>query len=243
MITTFPSVDDLVLSTGRTFAEYVRMFGLSELERPGPILGIGDGLSDFNAEATRRGWRVISVDPLYRLQPAEIEERYRRVLDELPVTRHSAQWIWACFETPEAIRTARETMMADFLDDFSRGLPAGRYLDARLPSLPFGDREFALAVCSHLLFTWSGILTFDFHLQSITELLRVAREVRVFPSRARNCADQLEAVMEHFRRQGCRVRLERMSDCDAIGMPQRLVIEGTSASRDDALRRCASTRR
>src|SRR5262249_2262982 len=57
----------------------------------------------------------------------------------------------------------------------------GRYVPAELPSLPFGDREFDLALCSHLLFLYSTQLGEAFHRASVLELGRVAREVRVFP--------------------------------------------------------------
>lgn len=45
----------------------------------------------------------------------------------------------------------------------------------------FADREFDLAICSHLLFLYSEQLSADFHLAAIKELCRVADEVRVFP--------------------------------------------------------------
>ena len=57
----------------------------------------------------------------------------------------------------------------------------GRYVDADLPHLPFADRQFDLAVCSHLLFLYSEQLSLDFHFASILELCRVASEVRIFP--------------------------------------------------------------
>jgi len=50
-----------------------------------------------------------------------------------------------------------------------------------LPELPFEDDEFDLSLCSHLLFLYSAQLSFDFHFASMLEMLRVAREVRVFP--------------------------------------------------------------
>ena len=71
--------------------------------------------------------------------------------------------------------------MADFLEDYPRGLEEGRYLDASLPDLPFGDRAFDIALCSHYLFLYSAHLSGEFHLRSIRELCRVAWKVRIFP--------------------------------------------------------------
>ena len=71
--------------------------------------------------------------------------------------------------------------MQRFLDDFSSGWGAGRYRAATLPSLPFEDRAFDLALCSHFLFTYSGQISRDLHVAAIKEMCRVAREARVFP--------------------------------------------------------------
>ncbi len=50
-----------------------------------------------------------------------------------------------------------------------------------MPSLPFDNGQFDLALVSHLLFLYSEQLDFGFHLAAIEELLRVAKEVRIFP--------------------------------------------------------------
>ncbi len=50
-----------------------------------------------------------------------------------------------------------------------------------LPDLPFEKKEFKLALCSHFLFLYSEQYSLVFHIQSITELSRVAKEVRIFP--------------------------------------------------------------
>ena len=49
------------------------------------------------------------------------------------------------------------------------------------PSLPFTDAAFDLALSSHFLFLYAEQLGEDFHRAAITELCRVAREVRIFP--------------------------------------------------------------
>ena len=71
--------------------------------------------------------------------------------------------------------------MRQFLEDFPTGVLEGRYRLAELPNLPFHDCEFDLALCSHFLFTYSNLLSLEFHLDSIRELCRVATEVRIFP--------------------------------------------------------------
>jgi len=71
--------------------------------------------------------------------------------------------------------------MNRFLDDYPAGLREGRYHAAELPALPFRAGEFDLALCSHFLFTYSDSFTLEFHLDSIRELCRVAKEARIFP--------------------------------------------------------------
>jgi len=71
--------------------------------------------------------------------------------------------------------------MRTFLDDFDAGKAEGRYVDAGLPSLPFTDAAFDLALSSHFLFLYAEQLGEDFHRAAIIELCRVAREVRIFP--------------------------------------------------------------
>ena len=71
--------------------------------------------------------------------------------------------------------------MGEFLEDFDAGLAEGRYIAAELPRLPLADKSFDLALCSHFLFLYSDQLDLDFHIGAISEMLRVAPEVRIFP--------------------------------------------------------------
>ena len=53
-----------VVPWGRSFEEYRNMFDLSDQDLKGRILGCGDGPASFNAELTKKGGKVVSVDPL-----------------------------------------------------------------------------------------------------------------------------------------------------------------------------------
>ncbi len=81
---------DEVVPWGRSFEEYALMFSLDERHREKRILGVGDGPASFNAEATATGWRVVSVDPIYRFSAAEIQSRFvataDRVIDQVRST-------------------------------------------------------------------------------------------------------------------------------------------------------------
>src|SRR5882757_5347473 len=67
--------------------------------------------------------------------------------------------------------TQRQVARQRFLDDYENGKATGRYVDAELPKLPFGDRAFDIALCSHFLFFQRALLTtsIEFHVASIKE--------------------------------------------------------------------------
>jgi hypothetical protein len=73
------------------------------------------------------------------------------------------------------------TAMQEFLDDYGPGKAQGRYVDAELPTLPFADTTFDLALCSHFLFLYASQLDESFHRSAIREMCRIAAEVRIFP--------------------------------------------------------------
>ncbi len=71
--------------------------------------------------------------------------------------------------------------MKKFVSDLESGQKTGRYVTGQLPELEFKDREFDIALCSHFLFLYSGLFSYEFHLAGILEMLRIADEVRIFP--------------------------------------------------------------
>ena len=160
------------------------MFALAEADLARRILGCGDGPASFNAEATRRGGRVVSVDPLYQLDAAQIRQRIDDTSAEVleQARRNAQEFVWdAAIPDVDALKRVRMSAMTAFLDDYEQGRREGRYVVAGLPSLPFADGAFDVALCSHFLFLYSRQHDATFHIQSMRELCRVAREVRVFP--------------------------------------------------------------
>jgi len=174
---------DQVVPWGRSFDEYRRMFALTEAELGLRIIGCGDGPASFNAEATRRGAKVISCDPIYRWETAEIRERiaatYDQILDQ--TRRNAEEFVWDSIQSVEELGQVRMAAMQDFLADYGPGKRQRRYVDAELPTLPFSDRSFDLALCSHFLFLYTSQLGEAFHRSAIQEMGRLAGEVRVFP--------------------------------------------------------------
>ena len=67
----------------------------------------------------------------------------------------------------EELGRLRMTSMECFLDDYNVGRKCGRYLAVELPSLPFQDQAFQLALCSHFLFLYSDQFSLEFHVNSM----------------------------------------------------------------------------
>jgi len=182
-----PASDDLTIDSvypwGRSLAEYTAMFALSEEDLRLRIIACADGPASFNAEMTGRGARVVSCDPLYRFSVEQIRGRIEKTAD-LHIDRvreNSHLFVWSQIRSPDELRRRRLQAMENFLADFPDGLRAGRYLNQSLPNLQLTDGSFELALCSHFLFLYSHVFSMEFHLASILEMSRVAREVRVFP--------------------------------------------------------------
>lgn len=174
---------DQVVPWGRSFDEYCRMFALTDADLTRRIVGCGDGPASFNAEATRRGATVISFDPIYEWEPADIRTRIAVTRDEIleQTRRNASEFVWDSIHSVDELGRVRMAAMNAFLDDFANGKTQGRYVVGELPTLPFADQSFDLALCSHLLFLYSDQLGEAFHHQSLRELCRLAGEVRVFP--------------------------------------------------------------
>jgi hypothetical protein len=174
---------DRVVPFGRTFDEYSQIFNLKSGDFQKSILGVGDGPASFNAEATQKGCQVCSIDPVYEFTAPQIQQRFDEVVDDIieQVSDTPTDWVWSYHKSPADLRQTRERALAIFLADYDAGKQAGRYLIGALPQLEFVDDSFDLALCSHFLFLYSAQVDYDFHRASIFEMLRISREIRIFP--------------------------------------------------------------
>lgn len=203
-----------VVPWGRSLDEYCAMFALRDEDSKLRMLGCGDGPASFNAQWSARGGRVVSVDPLYAFSPQDIRQRvdetYQTVVAQTRADAH--RFVWNRFLDAEDLGRARLHAARVFLEDFERGKSEGRYIARSLPHLDFEVDAFDLGLCSHLLFLYSEQLSFDFHLASLREMVRVCREVRVFPLldlEGRPSA-HLEECVRALRGDGLAVEVERV---------------------------------
>jgi hypothetical protein len=211
---------DGIVPWGRTRDEYFALFGLSEddLRNCAPILDVGAGPSSFTAEVAAAGIAVIAVDPVYRAGGELIRARFEAVRPALEegMRRAAHRFVWDSFATPADIVRHRRLALERFLGDFEAGKRAGRYRVGELPALPFAADSFGLALCSHLLFLYSDELDEAFHLAAVSELLRLAGEVRIYPlvDMAGEPSRHLEPVIRALR--------ERDVNCTLVDVPYRI---------------------
>ena len=140
-----------VVPWGRSLSEYKEMFSLSGSDLNKKILGCSDGPASFNAELSKVGSSITSIDPIYQFSTKEIRSRINEVYPEImnQVARSTEDYVWKGIANVEAMGRARMDAMQSFLGDYEQGKKSGRYINASLPTLPFKNAEFELALCSH----------------------------------------------------------------------------------------------
>jgi Methyltransferase domain len=223
---------DKVVPWGRSYAEYVSMFDLTTADLACRVLGCGDGPAGFNTKLTEQEGQVVSVDPIYMFDALQIQNRiaesYEIVMAQ--VRQNQNNFVWDVIPSIERLGEIRMSAMDAFLADFEHGKQQGRYVVGELPSLPFANEQFDIALSSHFLFLYSAHLSADFHRQAIAEMLRVAREVRIFPLLALDgsVSPYLSVISEDFSRRGFAVQIRNVAYEFQRGGNQMLVIKHLS---------------
>lgn len=218
-----------VVPWGRSLTEYVRMFHLTTDDLNLKIIDCASGPASFNAEMTNLGHKVISCDPIYQFSATEIEQRIQLTYPQIinGVTASLDDYVWREIANPTQLGAVRMATMQKFLVDFSLGLQQKRYLNYGLPTLPFKDNQFDLALCSHFLFSYSNHFSATFHIESIVEMCRVSQQVRIFPllDISGVISSQLAPVMSELKTRGYQVEIKQVDYEFQKGGNQMLVVE------------------
>jgi hypothetical protein len=229
-----------VVPWGRSYDEYIDMFALTESDLRLRILGCGDGPAAFNAELTKRGGNVVSIDPVYVFDTSQIRNRIDETYDTVmtQMQKNQNDYVWESISTIEQLGHIRMLAMETFLGDFETGKQNGRYIAGELPILPFEERQFDLALSSHFLFLYSAHLSAEFHLQALREMLRVAEEVRVFPLLMLDGAlsSHIAFVKKKLENDGFHLEVKRVSYEFQRGGNQMLVIKPNPSIKRDVLK-------
>ena len=172
-----------VVPWGRNLSEYREMFLYSDVDKDKKILGCGDGPASVNSELTKLGVDITSIDPIYQFSKDEIERRVDATASVVSeqLRKNQSDFVWKNIKDVNTLVELRLTAMSNFLEDYEKGRKKGRYLHQELPKLDFKDDSFDLVWSSHFLFLYSEHFDEEFHKSAILEMLRVAKEVRIFP--------------------------------------------------------------
>lgn len=180
-----------MLISARSLGEYRSMFNLTDDDLSRRILDCPGGAAGFTSEVNRLGGDVTACDVAYFRH--EVEDLATLAAAETDrgnryVRTHAEQYEWTFFADPDEHQRVRRHAVQEFTAHMRR--EPHRYVAGRLPSLPFADASFDLVLSSHLLFSYSDRLGHTFHVDAISELMRVARgELRIFPLVASGSSD------------------------------------------------------
>lgn len=168
---------------GLSYDDFVAMFALSDVDLKKKILNCMAAPSSFPAIARQKKYNVLTCSDVYGADHKTLQMRAQKEVEraiefiKTNPKRYSGQVI----ETPDKYQEFLEENLHQFLSDYEKAKSLGLYSSEALPEVPFADHEFDLAICPHFVFGAGMNYSFDFQLNSILEMCRVAKEVRVFP--------------------------------------------------------------
>lgn len=172
-----------IVFIGRTFEEYIRMFSLSVEELRGKrILDCPGGACSFTAVGNNMGLDITACDIAYDHEVEQLKEKGIRDVEHamLQMGKVKENYVWDFFHN---IDDLRENRIQALIDCTRHMMTANeKYIPVVLPTLPFKNEEFDILLSAHFLFTYAERLDYEFHINTIEELLRISKkEVRIFP--------------------------------------------------------------
>jgi len=169
---------------GHHVSEYKEMFDVSDAALQANLLEYGCGPSAVNAELHEAGTTVVSMDPLFALSKPELIQKVTEDFNERvkQVRADQTQFQVESYGGMDAFLASRRAGMEVFFADYNAGVEEGRYKALAAGALPFENFAFDLALSSHYLFANAADNdAVAYHVETIQELARVAKEVRIFP--------------------------------------------------------------
>ncbi|MEO4052726.1 SAM-dependent methyltransferase [Solibacillus sp. CAU 1738] len=172
-----------IVFIGRTFEEYLDIFSLSEEELKGKkMLDCPAGACSFTAVGNKSGLDVTACDIAYYHSGEDLKNKGLQDIEHAMHNMEKAKsnYIWDYFEDVEGLRKHRLRALQNCANDMREF--SERYIPVILPSLPFKNEEFDIVLSAHFLFMYADRLNYQFHIETLNELLRVTKEeVRIFP--------------------------------------------------------------
>ena len=172
-----------IIFIGRTYEEYLAMFGLTEAElQDKTILDCPAGAWSFTALGNQKKLDVTACDIAYYHETSSLENKGKQDLEHamINLTKARENYLWSYFVDIDDLRTHRLQALTDCVKDMNER--PTRYVPVTLPTLPFADDTFDLLLSAHFLFMYADRLDQQFHFATLKELLRVTKEeLRIFP--------------------------------------------------------------
>lgn len=109
-------------------------------------------------------------------------------------------YVWDKIPSLEKLEEIRSSAMNLFLLDYEQGKQEHRYIYHELPHrLPYPDKAFDIGLSSHFLLMYTS-LGYEFHISAISEMLRVCKQVRIFPlcDLDSNTSEMIDTVIAYF---------------------------------------------
>lgn len=142
------------------------------------VLDCPSGVSSFITEAKSRGVAAYGCDVLYCYDRNSLRLHGEKSIEKIYAdTSWTADNNFTFYHAIQRHREYRTRALKLFYTDYN----TTNYWFAELPKLPYGNDSFDLVLSSHLLFVYDDRLDLAFHEASITEMLRVGKEIRIFP--------------------------------------------------------------
>lgn len=196
-----------VVFIGRTFDEYMGIFNLSlEALKGKKVLDCPASACSFTAIASQKGIDSTSADIIYFFEHHDLKQKG---VSDIEYTANEIQkvkqnYIWNFFKDVESLKATRLQALNDCSQHMQ--LAPEKYVAIELPSLPFADQSFDITLSAHFLFTYASRLSYQFHYDTIKELLRVtSQELRIFPlvDMSGNYYEHLHQLKEDLLLDGC----------------------------------------
>ncbi|MFB9758250.1 SAM-dependent methyltransferase [Ectobacillus funiculus] len=174
---------DRVVFIGRTFEEYLDMFSITLDElKDKKVLDCPAGACSFTAIGNKKGLDVTACDIAYYHQGEALKNKGLQDVEHAMKKMEKAKnhFKWDYFKDVDDLKKHRLNALYDCANDMKENNE--HYISVTLPELPFEDKAFDIILSAHFLFTYADRLSYEFHLKTLHELLRVAKEeVRIFP--------------------------------------------------------------
>lgn len=146
---------------------------------------------------------MTSFDPIYCFSVEELKKRIDEVRKIVmkQMSENMENYLWTNIKNLDELENLRMSAMKIFLDDYEKGKSENRYICHELPDkLPFENGSFDIGLSSHFLLMYT-MLGYDFHINAMTEMLRICKEIRIFPIVDLDAqkAELVSKVIEYFK--------------------------------------------